>query len=376
MLFFKLNLRSIRALLPSLLLGFAAPMPAPAQSAPPTYKVAFIGLRHHVTWIHLGHLLKGQAGPVKLVAIAENVPELVAEAKSRGATDVPYYDDYNKMLDEVKPDFVWGYVENNRRLEVAQACAPRKIHVMFQKPLAATYEQAVAIRDLARKHGIQVLVNYDMAFYATMHAAKARADAGEIGKVWRMHGIVGHGGPNIRGKFHELFFQAWVFDPAQSGGGALIDFGSYDAAWAVWFKGLPESVYATSRQLRPEKYPKVDDAATLVLNYKDGVGIFEASWSFPRGIQDLELFGPAGSLRASQDIEVVLRKGREPATKLEVPPLPPEMAGPMQHMSHCLTNKQTVGGMAALDLNVGVMEILEAAKRSIETGRAVTLPLK
>jgi predicted dehydrogenase len=53
------------------------------------------------------------------------------------------------MLEQAKPDIVWAFVENNRHLEIVQACAPRKIHVMFEKPLAASHKEALAIEQLA-----------------------------------------------------------------------------------------------------------------------------------------------------------------------------------------------------------------------------------
>jgi predicted dehydrogenase len=342
------------------------------------YRIAFIGLRYYITWRFLSRILEGQGGPVKLVGIAETEPELIAEAKRRGATEVPVYADYHTMLDEAKPDIVWGFLENNRHLEVMQACAPRKIHVIYQKPLAATYRDALAIRALAQTHGIQVLTHFDIAFYPTTYAAKAKADSGEIGKVWRLHGIEGHGG--MRNRPPNGYFFRWLIDPVQSGAGALIDFGSYNALWALWYKGRPESVYATALHLRPDEFPKVEDSSVMVLSYKDGVGIFEGSWDLPRSFQQLEVFGLAGSLQTRGNVEVALRKGSEweapqPEVKIEVPALAPEMAGPTEYLAYCLMNKQPVEGMVALDINVGVIEVIEAAKLSIKTGKAVALPL-
>ena len=360
----------------ALLLSLAA-LPLAAQDAKPPreYKIAFIGLRHHTTWSWVARMAKGEAGPVKLVGIAETEPELIAEGKRRGATDVPVYADYNKMLDETKPDIVWGFLENNRHLEVMQACAPRKIHVIYQKPLSATYKDALAIRELARKHGVQVLVNYSLAFYPTMFAGKAKADSGEIGPIWRMHGRAGHGGPRFRDDLAADYFTRWVIDPVQSGGGALIDFGAYNAMWALWYKGRPQSVYASANHLQPERTPKVEDTVVMVLSYKDGVGIFEASWNFPRGLQELEVFGRGGSLLTTINTSVVMRKGAEPAVNVEVPALGPEMAGPIHYLTHCLEHGKPVEGPVSLDLNVGVIEIIEAAKKSVETGKAVALPL-
>ena len=108
------------------------------------FKVAVIGMVHGHVWGHLGTMLKGEHA--SLVGIAETAPALIAEAKKRGATQVPFFSDYRKMLDEAQPDIVWAFVENNRHLEIVQACAPKKIHVIFEKPLAATYTEALGIR--------------------------------------------------------------------------------------------------------------------------------------------------------------------------------------------------------------------------------------
>ena len=79
-----------------------AALPAIAQD----YKIAIIGLVHSHYGSNLPAIVKSQQ--VKLVGIAETIPDLVAEAKTRGAKDVPFFDDYKKMLDSTKPDIVWA----------------------------------------------------------------------------------------------------------------------------------------------------------------------------------------------------------------------------------------------------------------------------
>lgn len=340
-------------------------LPAFAQE----YKIAVVGLIHSHVWGHLGKMVKNE--PARLVGIAETEPELIAEAKKRGATNVAFYDDYRKMLDEAKPDIVWAFIENNRHLEIVQACAPRKIHVMFEKPLASTYKDALAIRRLAQQHGIQVMTNYQMAWWPSNYAAKAQADAGAVGKVWRLRGIVGHGGPGGPTGLNKFFF-SWLTDPVKNGAGALVDFGCYNALWSLWYLGRPESVYTQVNQLRPEEFPKVEDSSTMVLNYRNGVGIFEGSWDLPRGFQDLEVFGRGGSLYVTSG-KVELRKGREAAQDVILNPLPPERSEPIAYMIHCLRNKKAMEGLVALDINVDVTEILDAARTSVKTGKAVRL---
>ncbi len=317
-------------------------------------------------------MAKGQTS-ARLVAVAEPNAELVAEAKKAAGGDVRYFDDYKKMLDEVKPDIVWAFVENNRHLEIVQACAPRKIQVMFEKPLAATYPEALAIERLAKKHGIRIMTNYQMAWWPANYVAKARVDAGALGKVWRLRGVVGHGGPGSQGARNKYFFD-WLTDPVKNGAGALMDFGCYNALWSLWYLGEPESVYAQVIHLRPDTFPKVEDNATIMLKYKNGVGLFEGSWDLPRGFQDLEVFGLEGSVYMTARA-VELRQSRKQPENVALDPLPPEKAEPVAYMVHCMKENKPLEGLTALEINRDVVEIIEAAKRSIATGRAVPLPL-
>lgn len=332
-------------------------------------KIAVIGLLHSHVWGHLGRMISGQ--PAKLVGIAETNPELIAEARKMGAPDSVFFNDPVRMLDQAKPDIVWAFNENNKHLAVVEMCAPRKIHVIFEKPLAATYADSVTIRNLARRHGIQVMTNYQMAWWGSQYTAKAQADAGAVGKPWRLRGIVGHGGPGSQGPRSKYFFD-WLTDPVKNGAGALMDFQCYNALWSLWYLGRPEKVYAHVNQLRPETFPKVEDNSTMILSYKDGVGLFEGSWDLPRGFQDLEVFGLKGSLYMTNG-RVELRTGREPGRELPIDALPPERSEPIAYMIHCIKTSRPVEGLTALDINVDVVEIIEAAKKSLKTAQAVKL---
>jgi predicted dehydrogenase len=347
-------------------LAAAAPLRAAGE-----YKMAVIGMVHSHVWGHLGAMLKGEQA--KLTGIAETIPDLVAEARRRGAAGVPFFEDYRQMLDELGPDLVWAFVENNRHREIVEACAPRRIHVIFEKPLAATYGDALAIQHLAREHGVHVMTNYQMAWWPANYAAKARVDAGDLGQVWRLRGIVGHGGPGLAEGLNKYFFD-WLTDPVKNGAGALMDFGCYNALWSLWYFGPPERVFAQVNHLRPQTFPKVEDNADLVLSYPKGVGIFEGSWDLPRGFQDLEILGLKGSIYMKSG-SVELRAGRETQV-LDLQPLPPERAEPLAFLVNLLKTGKPLDGLTALDINVGVVEIIEAAKMSVASGHAVPLPLR
>ena len=342
--------------------------------AQPT-KIAVIGLVHAHYRSNLPHMV-GRSD-VQLVGIAETLPDLIAEAK-RIAPDAPFFDDYKKMLDQTKPDVVWAFVENNRHLEIARECAPRKINLIFEKPLASTFKDAQEIAALARRYGIQVMCNYQMAWWPSNVQAKQLVDSGVIGKPWRLHGIVGHGGPGSDGTGKHFF--DWLTDPVANGAGALVDFGCYNALWSLWYMGRPESVYAEEIHLRPTRFPKVEDSAALVLRYPTGINVFEASWDLPRGFQDLQIFGSSGTedhlTRGSvymthQKLE--LRKNGGKPEEIPLTPLPAAESDPIALMVNAIRNHKQIEGETALDINLGVVEIIEAAKESVRTGKAVKL---
>jgi predicted dehydrogenase len=144
--------------------------------------------------------------------------------------------------------------------------------------------------------------------------------------------------------------------------------------WSLWYFGRPESVYATVLHLRPERFPKVEDNATLMLNYKTFSGIFEGSWDLPRSFQDLEVFGSKASLVMTNG-KVEVRKGRDTTTPA-ITPLAPEDAEPIAHMINAIKTGKPLDGMVALDINVQVIEIIDAAKESVKTGRPVKLAVR
>jgi len=344
---------------------FALTISARAQSAPP--KMAIVGLLHSHVWSQLSQIAKR---PIQLVGVAEPNKDLVAEAQKAGIADSLIFDDYVAMLDKTKPDFIWAFVENDRHLEIVKACASRHIHVIFEKPLAATYKDAVAIRDISKKSNIFVMTNYQMAWWPAQYAAREAVDRGDVGKVYRIRGVVGHGGPGSDGVRNKIFFD-WLTDPVKNGGGALMDFGCYNALWSLWYLGKPETVYAVTQHLQPERFPKVEDNATLILHYKDAEAILEGSWDLPRSFQDLEVFGRKGVVTMVNG-KAELRKGRD-TTALTLPTLAPENGDPVSYMANVVLTKKAPAGLVAVDINVGVVEIIEAAKESIKTGKPVHL---
>jgi len=351
-------------------------------------KLALVGLNHDHVWNHLNTILKG--GLVDLVGVGETLPDRVQRIQKEETTQGGIrpavspsliFSDWKKMIDQTKPQIVWAFLETNRHLEVVQYCAPRGISIMFEYPLSVTYRDALEIQKLARQHNIQVLTNYlNWSWSAPAFAAKAAVDAGKIGPVWRLSGLLGHGGPE---NFRESTFLTWLMSDEKNGGGALVDFAAPVVVWALWMKGPPQSVYARVDHLRPTEFNGVDDNGTLIMNYKDGVAIMEGTWDMPAApTADNQIFGLSGGITFSRTEAQLYKRGPQPAgggrgalevTKLPVPPLPPEGAGALAYMVDRLAKKLPLGDMVGLDINVQAVAVFEAARNSIKSGRAIDL---
>ncbi|MDZ7638379.1 MAG: hypothetical protein U5J83_09045 [Bryobacterales bacterium] len=171
------------------------------------------------------------------------------------------------------------------------------------------------------------------------------------------------------------FFFDWLTDPEKNGAGAMMDFGCYNALWSLMYLGRPETVFAHSIQLRPgvpEGGGRCNHPSHLS---RHGVALLEGSWISPRSFQQVEVFGLKGSLMADRQ-KAAFGPGRGAEKILPDPGLPPSRLEPIAYMLECIRTNQDPEGMVSMDFNVGVNEIIEAAKLSVKSGKAVPLPLK
>ncbi len=333
------------------------------------FRIAIIGLVHSHAWGHLHSMAKNP--DIEVVGIADPDADL-REFAAKELPTTPLYSDYVKLLDEKKPEGVWSFVENDRHLEITQACASRGIHLIFEKPMAATYGDAKQMLELARKHKIQLMINYQMAWWPTNYGGYNFAKSGEIGKVWRVRAIIGHGGPapsgagDVRGQR----FWNWLNDEKR-GGGALIDFTCYGAVWLRWYLGMPTSVYAVTTHTRPDVYKTNTNATAIALFRDNGVGIIEGSWDLPRSFQDVEVFGSKGSVFVTADeIEAYVGRGKKAVAPSS---LDENQRDPVSCFVAAIRSGKPLATMVSPEFNLDVMQIVEAIRLSAESGKAVPL---
>jgi predicted dehydrogenase len=362
------------------LLCMAGAVDASAQSVTPRFRLAIVGLTHGHSFIAFRTLTKNTA--VEVVAISDPSADLRAQAAGIWP-GVKLYEDHRRLLDEMKPDGVWSFVDNHQHVAITRDCAERGISVMFEKPMATTHADAIAIRDIAKARGIQVVINSQPPWWPANHTASQLARSGELGTVWRVHTVSGHGGPGggpgstpppARTAGSQAFWS--MLNSAERGGGVLLDFGPYGAAWVRWYLGMPTTVYAIRTQTRTAVY-RVPTTTAIVASYPDHrIGLIEASWDLPRNIEQLEVFGDCGSVdlvsnSGSQLIRFETWAGRE---KREVPlvTLEPHWADPATYFAHAVRRGE-VDEFVSAAFHADVMAILEAAQRSADSGQPVTV---
>lgn len=338
-------------------------------------RVGVAGLTHtHVHWL----LGRAERGDVEIVGIAEANRDLAQRyLKQHDLPESLLYPTLEQMIANTKPEAVTAFGSIYEHLAVVEACAPKGIHVMVEKPLAVNMDHARRMAALAREHGIHLLTNYETTWYATNHRAQALLREGKLGRLRKVVVHDGHQGPREIGVNEE--FLAWLTDPVQNGGGAVTDFGCYGANLITWLTAgqRPVAVTAVLQQFKPEVYPKVDDEATLLVEYPGAQGIIQASWNWPFNRKDMEVYGANGSVTSLDRSKLRLRLAGDEHERTETLS---ERESP--HDDPFATLAAVVRGqikpephdLSSLENNLLVVEILDAAKESARTGRRVVLP--
>ncbi|WP_018615502.1 Gfo/Idh/MocA family protein [Segetibacter koreensis] len=352
-----------------------SPLIAQAKNDKPL-RLAVVGITHgHVPWI-LGRKDKTD---VSLVGIYETDTALCHRYASQYnlGKDL-FYTNLEKMLDVVKPEAIVAFGSIYEHMAAVEACAPRGIHVMVEKPLATNITDANRMQQLAKKYNIFLLTDFETSWYPTTEKTYQLVnDSNYVGKMRKVVIHDGHQGPKEIGVNKEFF--KWLTDPVQNGGGALIDFGCYGANLMTYLmKGeKPVSVTAVTQHFKPAIYPKVDDEATIIVTYPAAQCIIQASWNWPFGRKDMEVYGETGYVITANNTNMRMRNSENnPELNIRVSAKEvPVYEDPFSYFADVVHKKIPVpsNGLYSLENNVTVVEILDAARESARTGKTVNL---
>jgi predicted dehydrogenase len=351
-------------------------IPTISNAQQPPVRLAVAGIAHgHNAWL----LNRKDDAIIQLVGIYEPDKALAeAMAAQYKLSSKLFYTNLATLLDQLKPDGVLGFGATNSHITVVEACAPRGIPVMVEKPLTTSVAEANQMLALSKKYNSLVLTNFETSWYpVTDKTFQLASDTSFMGIIRKVVVHDGHMGPKEIGV--QPWFFNWLTDPVKNGGGgALMDFGCYGANLMTYLMhgALPQTVTCVTQQLKPAIYPKVDDEATIILTYPTAQCIIQASWSWPYHRKDMEVYGEAGYAISSTNKDMRI-KGRNSAEQVLV--LKPEdthtYTDPFLYFADVIRKKITVPqyGLYALETNLVVARILEAAKISAATGKTIAL---
>ncbi len=355
------------------MLGLLVSAHAQERAGPKPLRLAIAGLVHG----HVSGFLRGAQGrrDVEIVGIFDPDKVLLQHYGQRyKIPDAALFTDLAEMLDRTKPEAVASFTNTYDHPAIVEAAASRHIPVMMEKPLAVSNAHARRIQRAAERGGVHVFVNYETTWYPSLGSVwtlmKEKKSAGEIRKMVAMDGHQGPKAINVQPEF-----LSWLSDPVKNGGGALYDFGCYGANLMTWLMDnqRPVSVTAITQQFQPAVYPRVDDEATILVEYPNAQGIIQASWNWPSNRKDLEVYGQRGFTIATGGNGLRVALPNEPEHSVTPEARPADERDSISHLIAVVRGARKPNALSSLDNNVIATEILEAARESARTRQRVVL---
>ena len=335
-----------------------------AAMAERRWRVAVVDGSHgHIN----GHIRRLTANPqVELVGLVDPVAERADRLRQAlGLGPEQVYRGVEALCDGARPEVVVCCASNAGHAPVVEALAPRGIHVMIEKPFAATLEQADRMLRAIDGGGARLMCNWPIAWSPAWRLARQLVDEGRIGRLLQVRHRAGHNGPGRD-------FSSWFYR-AQEGGGALLDFCSYGAHVANWLFGeLPREVTAMAATL--VKPVEVEDNAVVAARWTRGMGVFEATWSRvgdEPGAGSV-LYGTEGTI-AVVGGGVRLSLGRDRTEEQSAPPLADADADPVAHFLAVLGTDAPLHPLCTPAAGRDTQVVLEAARRAVATGQTQRL---
>jgi len=233
-------------------------------------KFAILSFAHIHAWSYARVLRELEEA--ELVAIYDDDPQRLREAADRyGVKDT--YSDYRHLLKRDDVDAVVIASENAKHAELAVAAAEAGKHMIVEKPLATTLEDAERMIRAAERAGVKLQQAFVMRWHDATVAVKRMLDDGAVGKILAIT-------TTNHGKFPGL----WFDDPKLAGGGAVMDHTVHTADLMRWYtKDEIDEVYAViGKNIRSEL--RSEDCALISLKFRGGViGSIDCSWSRHEG---------------------------------------------------------------------------------------------
>lgn len=337
-------------------------------------RVAVIGLVHEHIWTAVKQAC--ELPYVELVAAADPNPESLARFHGEtGCRADALYAEPKDLLEAETFHAVISGLLPVEHVALTELCAERGVALLVEKPMATTLDDMDKIVTAVQRTGIPFMVDFPLLWSAAIREAVRRARDGEIGDVYEARYRVSHPrGGTANGSAE---YAKWLYSPTHNSTGAFLDLCCYGAQITSWLLGAPMSVMGTGGILTNDELD-VYDNAILIAKYPHAFAISEATWS-SFGAQTpatLELHGADGILTVTGRMLVRYTSQHTVGVPLELDELPEGSRNGVEHFCNSLRLDEPFADPFTLTITRRAQEIVEAGRRSIETGLECPLPVR
>lgn len=203
-----------------------------------------------------------------------------------------WYDDMDRLINESGCEVVDICLPNFLHAEATLKAAAAGKHIIIEKPLAVTLEEADTMIAACKKAGVKLMYAEELCFAPKYERVRHLVNEGAVEKVYMLKQSEKHSGPH----------SDWFYDINLAGGGVLMDMGCHAIQWCRWMLKNEKviSVYATMNTVLHNKRTNAEDNSVVIIEFESGVtAVLENSWAKHGGMDDrCEVYGTGGVIYA------------------------------------------------------------------------------
>jgi UDP-N-acetylglucosamine 3-dehydrogenase len=235
---------------------------------------------------------------VELVAVCDiNEERAIEVAEKFGAKA---YTNYEELLNAGGVDAVSVCTPNYLHAPISIAALHAGVHVLCEKPMATSKQEAEAMISAAKESGKKLMIAHNQRFVPSHQRARKLIESGEIGKIYSFRTAFGHGGPegwSVDGK------ESWFFQKEKAFVGAMGDLGVHKTDLLRYLLGEEIIEVGSFVETSAKDFADVDDSAVCILKTKSGIiGTLAASWAYvSKEDNSTIIYGEKAILRLEDD---------------------------------------------------------------------------
>ncbi|MCX8090901.1 MAG: Gfo/Idh/MocA family oxidoreductase [Verrucomicrobiae bacterium] len=350
-------------------------------------RVAGINFDH----FHMGDLLRMAFNhpQVEIVGICDEDPARMQDAiRNFRIPAARVFTDVEACLEKTKPDFVILCPATARHAEYVERVAPFRVHLLVEKPFAASVAEADRMIAAARRSGVMLAINWPLRWMPSHATAYRLLSEGRIGELQEVHYYDGNRGPLWHGADKieiiptpAMKRKSWFYK-RKLGGGSLLDYLGYGTTLGTWFHGGRKPTEVTAVTDWPNGL-EVDEHSITIARYACGLSKFETRWGTftdpwthqPQPKCGFVLKGSDGTI-SSYDYEPTVRMQtrRKPEGEvIRADKLKPPFQNPIQYFVECLRRDRPPEGPLSPAISRIGQQIVDSAVLSAKLKRTVKL---